>query len=200
MNNRFQNWKRPKIKHDKLTKWNWFVLYPENLILGERVDIGAFTLLNAKAGIIIEDEVQIGSHVSLNSASTIDKKEGKIIIGRGACISSHCVVMPDIIIGAGAIIGANSFVNHNIGEGEMAWGTPCKKTENEIILLEAMQKLEIKDGDIVVFKSQKILSQIAINNIKNSMAKIFKDLALQCKSIILEEGMDIGVISKRNKE
>ena len=127
MSNRFQNWKRPKIKHGKLTKWNWLVLYPENLVLGERVDIGAFTLLNAKAGIIIEDEVQIGNFVSLNSASTIDGKEGKIIIGRGACVGAHSIIAPGITIGAGTIIGANSFVNRNIGEGKRAWGTPCKE-------------------------------------------------------------------------
>ena len=77
---RFKNWKKPDIEHNKLTKYNWLVQYPENLELGNKTDIGAFTYINAKYGVIIEEGVEIGSHCSIYSWSTIDNKKGKIVL------------------------------------------------------------------------------------------------------------------------
>jgi acyl-[acyl carrier protein]--UDP-N-acetylglucosamine O-acyltransferase len=47
----------------------------ENLKLGYKTDIGAFTYINAKYGVDIEDYVEIGSHCSIYSISTIDSKQ-----------------------------------------------------------------------------------------------------------------------------
>ena len=77
MAKRFKNWKYPKIEEGKLTKYNWLVQYKKNLKLGKNTDIGAFSYINAKNGVIIEDDVQIGSHCSIHSISTIDNKKGK---------------------------------------------------------------------------------------------------------------------------
>ena len=75
---RFKKWKKPRIKHGKLTKWNWMVQHPKNLILGENTDIGAFCYVNALNGVVIEQDVQIGSHCAIYSVSTIDNKVGKV--------------------------------------------------------------------------------------------------------------------------
>jgi acetyltransferase-like isoleucine patch superfamily enzyme len=123
---RFKNWKFPEIEHNKLTKYNWLVQYPENLKLGKYTDIGAFTYINAKYGVIIEDYVQIGSHCSIYSISTIDNKKGKVIIRKNARIGSHSVVMPGVEIGENSIIGAFSFVNKNIPPNTLAYGIPVK--------------------------------------------------------------------------
>jgi acetyltransferase-like isoleucine patch superfamily enzyme len=136
IHNRFKNWKTPEIKHGKLTKWNWMVQYPSGLKLGKYTDIGAFTYINAKYGVIIEDYVQIGSHCSIYSESTIDGKKGQVIIRKNACIGSHCVLMPSVIIGENSIVGAFSFVNKDIPDNVLAYGIPArvirKFTENEI--------------------------------------------------------------------
>ena len=76
---RFKNWKYPDIKEGKLTKYNWVVQHKDKLKLGVKTDIGAFTYIDAKKGVIIEAYVQIGSHCSIYSVSTIDNKEGKVI-------------------------------------------------------------------------------------------------------------------------
>jgi len=123
---RFKSWTPPEIEHGKLTKWNWMVQYPDGLKLGKFTDIGAFTYINAKYGVIIEDYVQIGSHVSIYSESTIDNKNGKIVIKRNARIGSHSVVMPGVTIGENAIIGAFSFVNKDIPANTVAFGVPVK--------------------------------------------------------------------------
>jgi len=126
MEERFKNWQYPKIKENKLTKYNWIVQYKEGLKLGYKTDIGAFTYINAKNGVVIGDYVQIGSHCSIYSVSTIDNKKGKVIIKENARIGSHSVIMPAIVVGKNSIVGAYSFINKNIPDNVLAYGIPVK--------------------------------------------------------------------------
>jgi len=124
--NRFEKWETPEITEGKLTKYNWLVQVIENLILGDKTDIGAFTYINATHGVIIEDHVQIGSHCALYSISTIDNKRGKIILRKNCKIGSHSTIMPGITIGENTIIGAHSFVNKDIPSNCLAFGVPAR--------------------------------------------------------------------------
>lgn len=123
---RFENWNVPEIKDGELTKYNWMVQHKDKLKLGFKTDIGAFTYINAKHEVVIEDYVQIGSHCSIYSASTIDTKEGKVHLKKNCKIGSHSVVMPGITIGENSIIGAFSFVNRDIPANVVAFGIPAK--------------------------------------------------------------------------
>ena len=133
---RFSNWQPPDIKDGKLTDYNWLIQNSENLNLGFKTDIGAFTYINAKYGVSIEEYVQIGSHCSIYSISTIDNKKGKVVLKKNCRIGTHSVVMPGIIVGRNSIIGAFSFVNSNIPDNVVAYGVPAriirKLTEEEI--------------------------------------------------------------------
>ena len=126
MNDRFDNWKKPEIEHGQLTEYNWLVQNPDGLELGCRTDIGAFTYINAKYGVIIEDEVQIGSHCSIYSVSTIDDKQAPVMLKKNCRIGSHSTVMPGVTIGENAVIGAHSFVNKDIPANSVAYGVPAK--------------------------------------------------------------------------
>ena len=126
MNNRFDNWSPPVIEHGKLTKYNWMVQHPEGLSLGHHTDIGAFTYINAKYGVTLEDEVQIGSHCSIYSVSTIDNKSAPVILKRNCRIGTHSTVMPGVTVGENAIAGAHSFVNRDIPDNCVAYGVPAK--------------------------------------------------------------------------
>lgn len=64
---RFKEWVFPPVEEGILTKYNWLVQHKDNLKLGYGTDIGAFTYINARHGVIIEDYVQIGSHCSVYS-------------------------------------------------------------------------------------------------------------------------------------
>lgn len=123
---RFSNWKFPTIKEGKPTMYNWVVQNKESLTLGAYTDIGAFTYINAKHGITIEEYVQIGSHCSLYSVSTIDNKEGPIILKKNCRIGTHSVIMPGVTIGENSVIGAFSFVNTCIPPDVIAFGVPAK--------------------------------------------------------------------------
>jgi len=139
MRKRFEKWEFPKFDERGMTKWNWICQYAENLKLGKYVDIGAFTYINAKYGVEINDYVQIGSHCSIYSISTIDNKKGKVVIKRNARIGSHSVIMPGVTIGENSIIGAFSFVNKDIPDGVMAYGIPVKVIRK--LTEEELQKL-----------------------------------------------------------
>ena len=126
MSDRFKHWEYPKIKEGELTKYQWMVQHKNNFKLGYKTDIGAFTYINAKHGVIIEDFVQIGSHCSIYSISTIDNKKGEVVLKKNCRIGSHCIVMPGVTIGENSIIGAFSLVNKDIPANVIALGTPVK--------------------------------------------------------------------------
>jgi len=126
MKERFKEWEYPKIGEGKLTKYNWMVQNKDGLKLGYKTDIGAFTYINAKNGVVVEDFVQIGSHCSLYSESTIDNKMGQITLKKNCKIGSHSLIMPGVTVGENAIIGAFSFVNRNVPDNVVAAGVPIK--------------------------------------------------------------------------
>ena len=124
--NRFSDWKYPEIKEGKPNKYNWVVQNLKGLKLGSQTDIGAFTYINAKYKVIIEDNVQIGSHCSIYSVSTIDNFSGKVILKDNCRIGSHTIILPGISIGKNSVIGAHSLVNKDIPDNVVAFGVPAK--------------------------------------------------------------------------
>jgi len=122
-----KTWKKPVIKHGKLTKYNYIVQYPEKLKTGKNFDIGTFCYINCHYGVEIEDNVQLGSHCSIYSHSTIDSKKGKIILKKNCKIGTHSTIMPNVTIGENALVAAYSFVTKNIPKNEIWAGIPAKK-------------------------------------------------------------------------
>lgn len=126
MAKRFSKWVAPKIRHGKPTKWNWLVLYPEGLKLGKNTDIGAYTLIVARHGVEIGEDVQIGSHCAIYSYSTIDDKSGKVVLKKNSRIGTHSSVMPGVTVGENSIVGAHSFVNRDVPANAVFVGVPAK--------------------------------------------------------------------------
>jgi acetyltransferase-like isoleucine patch superfamily enzyme len=119
-------WRYPHIVDGRLTQYNWLVQHNNNLTIGFGTDIGAFSYINAKNGVSIGDYVQIGSHCSLYSVSTIDRKEGPVTLQRNCRVGTHSVIMPGVTIGENAIIGAFSFVSCDIPPNVLAYGVPAR--------------------------------------------------------------------------
>ncbi len=119
-------WKKPLIKHGKLTKYHYLVHYPKNLKLGKNFDIGSFTYINSKFGVQIDDYVQIGSHCSLYSSSTIDSKNGSIVLKKNCKIGTHSTIMPNVSVGENSMIGAYSFVTNHVPSNQLWYGVPAK--------------------------------------------------------------------------
>ncbi|MDC0980762.1 acyltransferase [Candidatus Pseudothioglobus singularis] len=126
MSDRFSNWEYPDIEEGKPTKYNWVIQNLDGLDLGFKTDIGAFSYINALYGVVIEDNVQIGSHCSIYSVSTIDNSSGKVLLKNNCRIGSHSTILPGVSIGKNSLIGAHSLVSKDIPDNVVAYGVPAK--------------------------------------------------------------------------
>ena len=125
-------WSKPIIKHGKFTKYNYVVQYPENLKLGKNFDIGTFTYINSEFGVDIGDFVQIGSHCSIYSNSTIDCKKGPVKLMKNCRIGTHSTIMPNVTVGENSVIAAYSFVTKNVPKNQIWAGVPSKLKSKKI--------------------------------------------------------------------
>ncbi|MDM8538560.1 acyltransferase [Desulfobacterales bacterium HSG17] len=126
MHTRFGEWEHPDIIDGIPTKYNWIVQNIDGFTLGYKTDIGAFSYINAQYEVVIEDYVQLGSHCSIYSVSTIDGKKGKVTLKKNCCIGSHSTIMPGVTVGLNSIVGAHSLVNKDIPDNVIAFGVPAK--------------------------------------------------------------------------
>lgn len=110
---RFKNWKFPIIQHAIPTEYGWVCYYPEKFNLSKYTDIGWGCFLNARYGIEIGKDVQIGPYCSILSDNTINGQKGKIIIEDGAMIGSYSLVLPNVIICSGEFMRSRSIVYIN---------------------------------------------------------------------------------------
>jgi acetyltransferase-like isoleucine patch superfamily enzyme len=122
-----KTWTKPNYDVNGMTQWYWRVIGVENFKLGDRVEIGSFTIIDAKEGVTIENNVKVGWSCSIFSNSSIDNKKGKIILKKDCKIGANSVILPGIIVGENATVGANSLVKKNIPSNEIWAGTPARK-------------------------------------------------------------------------
>ena len=48
-------------------------------------------------------------------------------IGNGVWLGANCVVLPGVVIGDGAIVGASAVVTKDVGEMDIVVGVPARK-------------------------------------------------------------------------
>ena len=84
----------------------------------------------------IGDRVAIGPNVILVTSSdpnfsriwdSVKIQRGKIIINDDAWIGAGAIILPDITIGEGAIVGAGAVVTRNVDAFTKVAGVPAKK-------------------------------------------------------------------------
>ena len=127
------NWVAPKFDEIGMTQWGWRVSHREHFKIGKNVEIGSFTMIDARKGVTIEDDVMIGFGCVILSYSSIDNKSGQVVLRKGCKVGANSVIMPGVEMGEGAVIGSNSFVNRNVPPNEVWIGSParfCKKAEH----------------------------------------------------------------------
>lgn len=106
----------------------------ENVFIGEDLII-IDDLHDSSANLAIEDRVAISPRVTIvlfstpnwsNIAQYIPSKKGKITIKKDAWIGTGAVILPDITIGEGSVIGANSVVIRDVPPHTVYAGVPAK--------------------------------------------------------------------------
>ena len=92
-------------------------------------------------GAIIQSDARVGRHCIINTGATIGHECslgdyvhispqatlcGNVHIGEGAWIGASAVVIPGVKVGRWSIVGAGSVVLHDIPDGVVAYGNPCR--------------------------------------------------------------------------
>lgn len=127
-----------------LQAWNVYqgklTEYVPKLIIGNNVSIMDDCQLSCAQNIIIEDGVLLGNNVfitdNFHGKSTLSEmmipplkrnlySKGPVLIKKNVWIGRNVCIMPDTVIGEGAVIGANSVVTHDIPDYSIAVGAPA---------------------------------------------------------------------------
>ena len=92
-------------------------------------------------GVVIQSCAKIGKHCIVNTSASIDHDNvlgdfvhisphatlcGEVEVGEGTWIGAGTVVKQCVKIGKWSVIGAGSVVVHDIPDGVLAYGNPCK--------------------------------------------------------------------------
>ena len=123
------------------------VLIREGNTIGDGVSIGSHSVIEHHVSIgervrlhsqvfvpeysVLEDECWLGPNVTLtNVLHPLCPKVKECLKGpmvkRHAKVGANCTLLPDIIIGTGALVGAGSVVVESVPDGKVVAGNPAK--------------------------------------------------------------------------
>ncbi len=103
----------------------------DRIKIGDNVFINSNSLLMARGGITIEDDVMMAANVQLLS-NNHDEYDRRVLtckpihIKKGAWIGAGASILPGVTIGEYAIVGAGAIVTKDVGDYEVAVGVPAK--------------------------------------------------------------------------
>jgi acetyltransferase-like isoleucine patch superfamily enzyme len=104
--------------------------FPNALVLGRRVVIGAHSSLTARGSLEIGDDFLSAPGLMINTGShdlgTLAPTYAPVVIGPGVWCGMRVTIGTGVTIGAGAVIGAGSVVVGDIPAHHVAVGVPCK--------------------------------------------------------------------------
>jgi maltose O-acetyltransferase len=112
-----------------------------NYTIGQQVYIGEDLIIiddlkDISNNLIIGDRASISPRVTFvlhtkpnfsKIADFVNSRKGKILIEKDAWIGTGSVILPDVKIGEGAVVGANSVVTSDVPPYTIVGGVPAKK-------------------------------------------------------------------------
>jgi UDP-2-acetamido-3-amino-2,3-dideoxy-glucuronate N-acetyltransferase len=117
-----------KCKIGKNCKIESFVYIEEGVTVGDNCKIKPHVYI--PTGVAIEDEVFLGPNVVFtNDKYPHAKGDWKLlntIVGRGASIGAHSVILPGVQIGRNAVVGAGSVVTADVPDYATVCGNPAR--------------------------------------------------------------------------
>jgi acetyltransferase-like isoleucine patch superfamily enzyme len=128
-----------------LIDYGTYFRYPSKIKIGNNVAINhgceLYAAYSAKDGTItIGNNVVLGPHVKIFAAGhdyrTTDLVDtaGPIVINDFVWVGGNTTILPGVLVGEGAVIGAGSVVTRDIPPYTIAVGNPCRVIKSRILL------------------------------------------------------------------
>ena len=125
----------PSAKIGNGTRVGAFCEIGEDVVIGEDCKIGAFSFI--PRGVVIEDEVFVGPRVTFtNDKHPQVKGDWELLyttVCKGASIGAGAIILPGIIIGEYAHIGAGAVVTRDVLPASTVVGVPALPVVREWI-------------------------------------------------------------------
>ena len=137
---------------------NCQLMSPAGIKIGNHVNIGRYSILSGYSDLVIGNYVMIGPNCNILTAnhgfsgweeSMIAQpvKCGPVIIGDDVWLGANVVVLPNVRIGRGAIVGANAVVTKDVEAYSIVGGVPAK------LIRYRFSEEEIEKAKAVTFKN-----------------------------------------------
>lgn len=106
-----------------------------NVVVGEHTWVGPNTVLDGSGGLTVGSHCAISAGVHLYTHDTVLRTvtageapvaHSPTTVGDRVFLGPHTIVQRGVTIGDGTVVGANSFVTHDLPPGVLAFGTPCR--------------------------------------------------------------------------
>jgi acetyltransferase-like isoleucine patch superfamily enzyme len=108
------------------------IYQPEQLRLGDQVEIGEYVHIRAAAGLTIGSRVLIATHAVLTTRGhprALPRfgvvEDAPIAIGDDVWIGAGAIVLPGVTIGSGAIVAAGAVVTRSVEAMTIVAGVPA---------------------------------------------------------------------------
>ena len=112
--------------------WRAEFYAPEQIVIGEHTIIGDSAFLDVASGLVIGENVNVGSHVSVYTrqhdidACDFAEVGEPVVIEDYAYIGSHAIILPGVRVGRGGVVGAGSVVTSDVQPFTFVAGVPAR--------------------------------------------------------------------------
>ncbi len=129
--------------------------------IGSNVHIAFHCIILGNSGVVIDDFAGLSSRCSIYSSTddysggsltnpTVPSKykeikEGKVHLGRHVIIGTNTTILPNVVIGEGCSVGANSLITKNLDAWGIYFGSPVRRIKNRKQDLLKLERLYLDE-------------------------------------------------------